>query len=454
MQDVDLLILGCHYGDGKCAGSIGSFLMGVAVATEAAEPSEFLSLVSVSSGLTRRALEDLRARLEGHWRKSCPANVSPPKAAGQVDLWIRPEDSIVLTLRASEMVRSAGYPTGYSLRFPRVTAVRFDKPWYSVCTTTELRSLIKDDGFVQKLTRREATEYDVSEVPLAPMEAAARRAPLGKRRAAGVPPGKSIGKRLLEPDRPLSRLTRLLDDKEICVINGDEELSKESIEEILARHGARIVQNPRKETFCVIVGNVRSMKAQNVVRSENYDVVTTEWLKCATRDENWSSLMDFRPWDLLSCRESTKIRLTKNYDEFGDRYGADADEESLRASLSRVGQEVADLTAEQEKELDEELFPDGCSPYSVFRTMVGHFPQAGCDGELGKLEFRFMAGTLAEGLETRATHTFFRRNSRSAALRQPINEEENCSAKVLSEAWIERSFLAGRLSATDEYLLS
>lgn len=61
----------------------------------------------------------------------------------QPDVWIHPEHSIILTIRATEMVRSNEYPTGYSLRFPRVINVRTDKPWYSLCTTSELLSLAK-----------------------------------------------------------------------------------------------------------------------------------------------------------------------------------------------------------------------------------------------------------------------------------------------------------------------
>lgn len=54
-------------------------------------------------------------------------------------------------------------------------------------------------------------------------------------------------------------LTRLLDRKEICVINGTDELPKEQIEEILQQHSAKIVQNPMNTTFCVIVGNNRTV---------------------------------------------------------------------------------------------------------------------------------------------------------------------------------------------------
>lgn len=60
-------------------------------------------------------------------------------------------------------------------------------------------------------------------------------------------------------DNPPVHLTRLFDDKEICVINGVDELPKEQIEEILVQHRANVVQNPLKENYCIIVGNVKTV---------------------------------------------------------------------------------------------------------------------------------------------------------------------------------------------------
>ena len=60
-------------------------------------------------------------------------------------------------------------------------------------------------------------------------------------------------------DNPPVHLTRLFDDKEICVINGNDELSKEQIEKILLQHKAKVVQNPLKENYCIVVGNAKTV---------------------------------------------------------------------------------------------------------------------------------------------------------------------------------------------------
>lgn len=65
-------------------------------------------------------------------------------------------------------------------------------------------------------------------------------------------------------------------------------------------------------------------------------MVTLDWFRRVTKKENWSSLQDFLPWDLICSRESTKQRLAQYYDDYYDHYTIDADEESLLRSFKKV----------------------------------------------------------------------------------------------------------------------
>lgn len=164
-------------------------------------------------------------------------------------------------------------------------------------------------------------------------------------------------------------ITRLLDGKEICVINGTDVLTKEQIENTLLQHSATVVQNPMNTTFCVIVGNSETvrqdlilffynsdlqfldsiakhvyitfqLRGKNIVNSGKYDVATVDWLKRITDPSNWASLHDFLPWELLCSRDSTKYRLATNYDKYSDNFTFDADEESLKRSLREIEKSV------------------------------------------------------------------------------------------------------------------
>jgi len=81
VQDVDLIVLGGYYGTGKYTGTIKSFMMGVAASTRTrgGDPSRFLSVVSVSTGIGDRTLRELQSKFASHWTKERPESVTGPK---------------------------------------------------------------------------------------------------------------------------------------------------------------------------------------------------------------------------------------------------------------------------------------------------------------------------------------------------------------------------------------
>nr|XP_034177241.1 DNA ligase 4 isoform X2 [Osmia lignaria] len=440
VQDVDLIILGGYYGEGKFIGLMKSFLMGVASPPEISgeNPTEFFSVVSVSNGFSLETLKELWKMFEGKWHTERPQNVVPPRLQPP-DKWIRPVDSIIVTIRATEMTQSNDYPTGYSLRFPRVMKVRTDKPWYSVCTTDELLSLIKDTRPIQKLTKREVNYEDIEESPKQKLRKIKYRLP-------------KFESKTMKFSNYDNCLTRLFDDKEIYVINGDNELPKERIEEILLQHKAKVVQSPSKNNYCIIVDNPRTSRANNIIKSKRYDVVTLDWFRRVTKEENWPSLQDFLPWDLISCRESTKQRLAQYYDDYYDSFTVNANKESLLRSFKRIEAMIAhELDCAQMKEIDEELFEDGISPYSNFRGIVGYFDDDPSNGS--KFEFHFMGGTIKETLDDSVTHVFISKDFINPELENLIEDKSRESLTVVKSEWIGKCFQQGAIIANTSYLI-
>ncbi|KAL6428636.1 hypothetical protein ACFW04_007920 [Cataglyphis niger] len=438
VQDIDLIILGGYYGEGKYTGIIKSFVIGVAAPTSNREeyPSRFFAIASVSSGIGDQMLRTLQTKFESHWIKECPVNIKSFKGK-QPDVWIRPEDSIILTIRATEMIRSSESPIGYSLRFPRVVNIRMDKPWYNSCTSSELLSLVKNKGMIQKLTKREATLHDVDEAPVPKLPKTVSR---------NKPIEPNIYKERIVP------LTRLLDEKEICVINGTDELAKEEIEKILQQHSARIVQNPMNTTFCVIVGNDKTIRGKEMVNSGKYDVVTLDWFKRVTNQSDCViSLGDFLPWELLCSRDITKHRLAENYDEYYDNFIVDADEETLRRSFDKIEKPLTDqFTIEQEKEMDKKLFNGNASPYSLFRDIIGFFENQSC---CAKFKFRFMSGTIKDSIDISVTHVFVEDNETDNTM-ENLKTYDLGSAKIVKCKWIEECFQNGQICDITNYRIN
>ncbi|XP_011067143.1 PREDICTED: DNA ligase 4 isoform X4 [Acromyrmex echinatior] len=411
------------------------------------------TLISNREELIKEFNTCLRNNEEGLVIKKCNMKYKPNIRDGngcykikaernQPDMWIHPEHSIILTIRATEIVRSNEYPIGYSLRFPRVTNVRMDKPWYSSCTTLELLSLTKDEGMIQKLTKREATLHDIDRVPVSKLQKVASRS-------------KSIEHNVY--DKRVVPLTRLLDGKEICVINGTDELSKEQIEEILQQHSARVVQNPINTTFCVIVGNNRTIRGKEVVNNGKYDVVTLDWVKRVTNinRSDWTSLIDFLPWELLCSRAITRRQLTENYDEYYDSFVVDADEESLKRSFDKIAKPIIfelmgnPFISEQEKDMNKELF-GSTSPYSLFGDIIGLFENQSCNA---KFKFRFMSGTIKDNIDSSVTHVFVEDNDTSAIVRD-TKAYKQISTKIVKCKWIGECFRNGRICEITDYLIT
>lgn len=63
--------------------------------------------------------------------------------------------SVVLEIRAGELVVSDQYPTLYTLRFPRVLRIRYDKPWDEAFSEKDLREMVTNFQETRRLKRKD-----------------------------------------------------------------------------------------------------------------------------------------------------------------------------------------------------------------------------------------------------------------------------------------------------------
>ncbi|XP_034933683.1 DNA ligase 4-like isoform X1 [Chelonus insularis] len=487
IEDIDMLILGGYYGENKYAGVISSFLMGVSSSSRSNNSStdeqseitidsnsnlKFLSVGSVSSGLSVDKIKEINERFKPYWSQECPRNIVGPKKY-LPDVWIEPKRSLVLQLRATEMIKCDYQPAGYTLRFPRVLRSREDKPWTDVCSLTELKSFIKSDGVVQKLTKRHATMSDV-QTDLSLLGSPSKRLREIKEEMF-LKPLKIDSRYFGVNAATVERKTRLFEAKEICVINGEEKLqkpgfndeekwTKSDIERILISHSAKIVQNPGKNTFCLIVGNPNSVKVQTQVNCRTYDVVKLDWLRRAAEKNNWAKLVDFYPWELLSCRSVTKERLMKKFDEYYDSYVEDSDEQSLKRSLERVCLIKNDLNVNLNTldDTDKLINKLRSNKLSLFTNIVGYFADV---SDWRKYGFLFMNGKLSNTINSLTTHVFVnnlinnlnnnsgRNNVKLVELYKQVNELGKASIKIIDSEWIKGCIEKHELLPETQYFI-
>ena len=61
--------------------------------------------------------------------------------------------SLVLEIKAGELVVSDQYPTYYTLRFPRMMNIRFDKDWHEAMTSEQLNDLITNFNDARRMNK-------------------------------------------------------------------------------------------------------------------------------------------------------------------------------------------------------------------------------------------------------------------------------------------------------------
>jgi DNA ligase-4 len=72
--------------------------------------------------------------------------------------------SVVLEIRAGELVVSDQYPTMYTLRFPRVLRIRYDKNWDEAFNEGDLKDMVTNFHQTRRLKRRDNLEPNEEDV--------------------------------------------------------------------------------------------------------------------------------------------------------------------------------------------------------------------------------------------------------------------------------------------------
>lgn len=225
MDQLDLLIVGGYWGKGRRGGMMSHFLCAVAEAGKPGEkPSVFHTLCRVGSGYTMKELYELGLKLAKHWkvfRKSDPP-ASILCGTEKPEVYIEPRNSVIIQVKAAEIVSSDMYKTNCTLRFPRIEKIRDDKDWHQCMTLAEL------DQFRSKASGKLASRHLLI----------GDDQPQKKKRRVAFKAKKVVG--LLEHFKAqdlsgVRKETDMFEDVEFCILNGTEDHSKSELEKGVAR---------------------------------------------------------------------------------------------------------------------------------------------------------------------------------------------------------------------------
>ena len=136
-ENLDLLVMGGWWGKGGRTGKISSLLCGLRDKQKDdgdGSQLEFTSLVKIGSGMSYEDYQWILDKHKDHWhpfdRNKTPSwmHLGPSGLDDKPDVYIEPQNSFVVEVKASEIVPAAGnFGANYTMRFPRCRYIYWDK---------------------------------------------------------------------------------------------------------------------------------------------------------------------------------------------------------------------------------------------------------------------------------------------------------------------------------------
>ncbi len=216
------------------------------------------------------------------------------------DYWIRdPRGSVVLTVKADvRLVASNRFSTPQSLRFPRVTSVRFDKRWADIFTDNELHDLVAvQDGKLQ-------LDLGLHEAVAARRGGRGARAAAGGRGAGAARP--APGRRAVAPGLAVPALDGAVEDalfageSVLVLLSAGDRAARDALMQLVLRHGGTATA----ELVALRPGG-KSKTDEEEVRGRTTRIVALRWDPAAFPKQAEAAQLDsmdvLRPEWLHDC---------------------------------------------------------------------------------------------------------------------------------------------------------
>ncbi|KAI1085362.1 ATP-dependent DNA ligase [Whalleya microplaca] len=349
-ETIDVIIIGGYFGSGHRGGRLSSFLGGLRVTENdikaGANPEKCYSFAKVGGGFRAEDYAEIRHHTEGKWKAWDPKN--PPSryialAGGdkvqalRPDLWIRPSESLVMSVKAASVGDSDVFARGITLRFPRFKGLRLDRAWDSA---------LDFQGMLDMRARAEQQNTEKT------MKMEGRRRRTVKRAKRELVIAGQDATATAEYDTPAAAgdagpKTKVFDGLEFCVLTDyaapGVKKSKAQLEALIKEHGGRVSQRATAgpDSGMLLVADRKVVKVASLLKAAaaadgggggDVDIVRPRWiLDCIAQGGDF--LLPFEPAHLFHASEGTAREAEENVDLYGDSYARDLDLAELRRLL-------------------------------------------------------------------------------------------------------------------------
>ncbi|EHY53145.1 DNA ligase (ATP) [Exophiala dermatitidis] len=388
-ESFDCLIIGAFYGSGRRGGKLSSFLCGLRAPAnykspfqsqnrrqsqvqsqsqsqaqpEGDEPSQkFVSFFKVGGGMTANDYATIQHETDGKWLDWDPKR--PPTQYIELgggssvqkerpDVWIKPEDSLVIEVKAAQVTASEDYACGMTLRFPRFKKLRRDKDWRTALSLEEFKDL-RDN--IEK-EQEQKMEVDDAKKKQRKGNAPARKKMIT---VAGYN-AKAVNNATL-PDGPRGKVFEGLTFYIMTESTAPApKKSKLELEALVKANGGRIVQTHTVVPDTICVATRRTVKVASLQKQNNKEIVRPLWIfdciEQAKKDFAKGYPEMVLPLEperhLFFVPDEMKDRYADNVDQYGDSFARDTSVDELSRCMDQMG----DIQTANENDIHD-LFPD------------------------------------------------------------------------------------------------
>ncbi|XP_023637186.1 DNA ligase 4 isoform X1 [Capsella rubella] len=329
--DLDVLIIGGYYGSGRRGGEVAQFLVALADRAEAnVYPRRFMSFCRVGTGLSDHELETVVSKLKPYFRKNEHPKKAPPSfyqvtnhSKERPDVWIEsPEKSIILSITSDiRTIRSEVFVAPYSLRFPRIDKVRYDKPWHECLDVQAFVELVNSsNGTTQKQKETESTQDNPK------VNKSSKR---GEKKNVSLVPSQFIQTDVSDIKGKTSVFSNMI----FYFVNVPRSYSLDTFHKMVVENGGKFSMNLNNSVTHCIAAESSGIKFQAAKRQR--DVIHFSWiLDCCSRNK----MLPLQPKYFLHLTDASRTKLQDDIDEFSDSYYWDLDLEGLKQVLSKAKQ--------------------------------------------------------------------------------------------------------------------
>ncbi|KAJ3698473.1 hypothetical protein LUZ61_002178 [Rhynchospora tenuis] len=458
-SDLDVLIIGGYFGSGRHGGEVAQFLVGLAERSDPdTYPKRFLSFCRVGTGLSDEELNTLVNKLKPYFMKNEYPKRTPRfyevtnNSKERPDVWIESPDKSILVSITSDIrtIKSEVFAAPYSLRFPRIHCVRYDKPWHECLDVQEFVKIVRSsNGTTNKATNEPTDNFQT------------KRAKPTKKSAATTL--SIVPSHLIKTDvSSLKEETLIFANMIFYFANIPPIYNLEYFHKLVAENGGTFAMNINPSVTHCIASEKKGIKYQAAVRQG--DVIHYSWILDSCKEKR---LLHLQPKYILFLSDSSKYKLREEIDHFSDYYFWDIDIADLKQIFGNMSDLKSPIKLQyyKKKHCAEEKFCffQGCRIYVYKPTPLrNHDYNVISDLALKRLvlELTMHGGEVCTSL-TLATHVVAYSlvesynfdsiyNSVPPSERQLLHYKR---VKVVNHKWLEDSVATQRRLPEDSYNL-